>query len=1263
MNNHKELIINLFNNKFDLKAYIDFTQEIFNGEVKYNKNIEFSPKVKGEFNSVVKSFLNLGRYTDKNRKTLVLAVVELWKQGSVARSRTIQRNFVKDYFLKSGVDSALVVFFNKESHDWRLSLIKLDYSYKNLKLEEDITPAKRFSFLLGENEKHHTALERFMPLMLESEESLTIEELEETFNIEVVTKEFFEKYCDLYLRIKKELDGQEGFKEVEKNAEIKSEEFAKKLMGQLVFLYFLQKKGWLGVEVNPKYIEKEKAEFLLGNKTYECSDVFDKVYYINKDIYVRDDEKIYTLSDEEINCLNSIFINTDYDGKWGSGDKSFIRSMFKKAEECEQNFFKDYLEPIFYNALNDKRGGSTYFKYLNCKIPFLNGGLFQPISENYDYKNCGFTIDNSLFSNKNKNKQGDIGDGVLDVFDRYAFTIKEDEPLEKEVAVDPEMLGKVFENLLDVTDRKKKGAFYTPREIVHYMCQESLINYLINEIHLNYDEAESLIRYGDIINDIDSNIDALAKGQFKMPENIRVQAKKIDDALENVKVADPAVGSGAFPLGMVNEIVRARMNLTYYMRDDLDAISRHNGNIKGRTPYDLKLKTIRRCIHAVDIERSAVDITKLRLWLSLVIEENDFRKVKALPNLDYNIMVGNSLVEEFEGVKLFNEKALLIDNDNKEKEERVEQISLQIPEENKNELLELICNLQNKLKSVTDIIESKKIEVELQEAKKSYDEIAATNGMKKQSQYILDEIYRRQEQFFGENDTEKKKKLKVSIDTLEWLLIEQTVKENGKEYLLPKIKELKRTNSKPYFLWKLNFARVFREKGGFDIVIGNPPYVGESGNKEIFRTIANSDFGRSYYIGKMDLFYFFFHKAIDLSRNDSIISLITTNYFLSADGAKKLRKDIRERTTIIKMINFNELKIFESAKGQHNIITFLKVGKNELNKAKCCITNKTGFATVEDINSIINWHDVDTNYVEKNNSEIYDENNNIIISEITSALRTMQKKSNFRLSKEDIGNGIDILQEEVTDKHIKLNPNLQKGQGVFALSTSELLELELNDSEKEIIKPYYTSNQIKQYKVQGNNLKWIIYTDKFALNNIDNYPNIKLHLDKFKDIITSDNKPYGLHRARDKKLFEGEKILSLRMSKKPIFTLCDFDSYVTRAYLVIKPKNSEINLKYLVGLLNSTPIFYWLFNMGKLKGKILQIDKKPLCNIPIVIGNKLIENKIACIIDNIQEIDIDKNMDILDYYKNMIDELVYELYGFTKIEIDEIKKFKDNQLK
>lgn len=1181
MDNEKNLIINLFNNKFNLHEYIDFTQYIFKGKATYGRNLEFSPKVKGEFNSVVKSFLNLGRYTDSNRKSMILAVVELRKEDSIARSRTIQRNFVKDYFLKNGADSALVAFYNNESEDWRLSFIKLDYSYKNSKLEEDITPAKRFSFLLGKNEKHHTAVERFMPLILQDKEAPTIDELEEVFNIEVVTKEFFEKYCDLYLKIKNELDKQEGFSVVAEKADIKSDEFAKKLMGQLVFLYFLQKKGWLGVKANPEKISKEEADRLLDNKTYECNEVFDKVYYLNGDIYIRDDKNIIELSDGEINCLNSIFINTEYDGKWGSGDKSFIRSMFNEAISCDKSFFKDYLEPIFYNALNDKRGGTTYFKDLNCKIPFLNGGLFQPISENYDYKNADFTIDNSLFSNNNKNKQGDIGDGVLDIFDRYAFTIKEDEPLEKEVAVDPEMLGKVFENLLDVTDRKKKGAFYTPREIVHYMCQESLINYLVTEVNLNYDEAEALIRYGDIINDIDSNINVLADGEFKMPHNIRYQAKKIDTALENVKIADPAVGSGAFPLGMVNEIVRARMNLTYYIMNDLDAVSRNTRKIKGRTPYDLKLKTIRRCIHAVDIERSAVDITKLRLWLSLVVEENDFRNIKALPNLDYNIMVGNSLIEEFEGVKLFNENALKVNNSNKEKEEILEQLSLQIPIEDSENLLEIICELENKLKNTSNIIEAKKIEYELEEAKKSFNEIAASCELKKESEYILDEIYRLQEEFFEANGLETKVKLKNSIDSLEWLLIEKTVKENGKEELLSKIKEFKRTNTKPYFLWKLNFAKVFREKGGFDIVIGNPPYIG-------FQKVPDKEYHKEKYFsanGKYDFYVLFIEKGIDLLRKNGTISYICPSYFYKRNYGKNIRKFILENTAINYIVDFKDMQIFES------VLTYT------------CIFMATKHIVRNNLVKIINKNLLDREYYTVKQDDFKEPLWNIENNENNVILQKIKNKSQYTLK--DLT--INISQGIVTGNN-----------NIFCLEKSLIKERNIT---MEYLKPIYKGKDIRNGKIIESD-EYIFYPYRYINNkmiliqeseikekdiNLYNYLLESKATLLSREYFNKSNKMwYELWNPRKRCHFENRKFVFSELNNHNDFVLVEECFYSDSACGMELKKEYENCYKYLSYYLNCELMTYYFSKITVPKANGYYVYKNAfLSKLPVYIPSNL----------------------------------------------------------
>ena len=182
--------------------------------------------------------------------------------------------------------------------------------------------------------------------------------------------------------------------------------------------------------------------------------------------------------------------------------------------------------------------------------------------EGYHWRDVDFEIPNELFSNEAE--KGRDADGILDVFERFNFTMNEDEPLEKEVAVDPEMLGKIFENLLEVSDRKSKGAFYTPREIVHYMCQESLINYLVNEVNVPYEDMKEFILYGELIKDADNRRDVGYGKEFTIKKTIFDNIVKIDDALKNVKVADPAVGSGAFPLGMLNEIVKARNNITEY---------------------------------------------------------------------------------------------------------------------------------------------------------------------------------------------------------------------------------------------------------------------------------------------------------------------------------------------------------------------------------------------------------------------------------------------------------------------------------------------------------------------------------------------------------------------------------------------------------------------------------------------------------------------------------------------------------------------------
>ncbi len=327
---------------------------------------------------------------------------------------------------------------------------ELDEKTKKVKTSKEFTPAKRYTFLVGKYEKSHTAKNQLLPLLQNIANNPTIAELEGAFSIEKVTDEFFNQYKELYIKLSEHFENDDHIKEELQKANIDNARFTKKLLGQIVFLYFLQKKGWLGVAQNER---------------------------------------------------------------WGTGRKRFVQELYDQAENDGVNFFKEKLQYLFYEALAKERDNeNSYYAKLNCRIPFLNGGLFEA---DYDWRNAHITIPASLFRNDEKNKSGDIGTGALDVFDRYNFTIKEDEPMDKEVAVDPEMLGKVFENMLEVKERKSKGAFYTPREIVHYMCQESLIHYLDNALNSGTSSYQEL----------GSNQTALFGGSIDKKGNLKTRTR------------------------------------------------------------------------------------------------------------------------------------------------------------------------------------------------------------------------------------------------------------------------------------------------------------------------------------------------------------------------------------------------------------------------------------------------------------------------------------------------------------------------------------------------------------------------------------------------------------------------------------------------------------------------------------------------------------------------------------------------------------------
>ena len=725
----RQIVQDALGGHFDKANFVRLVKNILNhvqdAPFTYAGNLIFD-----DFEDSIQRVERVGKYQSPDDKKVDILIVHLKKETSLERARTKQRNFVAKYLKGSRggqlKDAALVAFVAPNG-DWRFSFVKVEYTLTDgHKVTEEFTPARRYSFLVGPNENSHTAQSRLMPILLK-EEDPTLEDLGGIFSVEPVTEGFFEQYRDLFLHLKELLDDiitkTPGASEEFKTRDINTADFAKKLLGQIVFLYFLQKKGWFGVP--------------------------------------RDEE-------------------------WGGGSKNFLRELFEKKHGDYQNFFNDILEPLFYNTLAIKRHQDWEDRF-QCRIPFLNGGLFDPLND-YDWINVDILLLDNIFSNTNKTKGGDIGNGILDVFDRYNFTVNENEPLEKEVAVDPEMLGKVFENLLEVKDRKSKGTYYTPREIVQYMCQESLANYLATQLEDKVAKTDiaKLIKYGEDV--ADNEIRVIREGRqtdaykHQLSETIRENAELIDAKLASIRVCDPAVGSGAFLVGMMNEIVRARNALSPYINDGAE-----------RPPYHFKREAIEHCLYGVDVDLSATEIAKLRLWLSLIVDEEDRSQIKPLPNLDYKMVQGNSLLSM--ETDIFNSESLV-----QLKELKLSYFN-ETDTDEKQKYRRRIAELFNRIADID------------YEMEQGYSPFNVKEGVLSTEQF--EQLEEAKQSYLNETDYDRKQEYRRRI----YRIAGRDIKDK--------------------FDFKVHFSEVFHEKQGFDVVIANPPYGAEMTSDELKKVKEN----------------------------------------------------------------------------------------------------------------------------------------------------------------------------------------------------------------------------------------------------------------------------------------------------------------------------------------------------------------------------------------------------------------------------------------
>ena len=455
-----------------------------------------------------------------------------------------------------GTYSCAFMLFHYENDvrwDWRFTFCHISGDRKTA------TDSKRYTFLLGPEQSCHTAGQNFMKLY-EKHGPIEVKDIENAFNVEALSNEFFGKYKSEYDSFVEYITGKRYVKKGGKYVEAQTHaphptlypafggndklvrDYVKKLLGRIVFLHFLQKKGWLGVPAG-------------------------------KD--------------------------------WGDGDRSFMLHLFENAsEEQKDNFLDEVLEGLFADGLDcDRSDRNDLYDtkvegFRNCRIPYLNGGLFE--RDPLDEKKVKFPAE--------------YFDSLLTMLSQYNFTIDENDPDDAEVGIDPEMLGRIFENLLE--DNKDKGAFYTPKEIVQYMCRESLIAYL--QTGQTEEDRERIRRF--VTTHDGEQLDGL-KGV-------------LDQKLRDVKICDPAIGSGAFPMGLLRELFLCRAAIEPDVAENAADIKRH---------------IIQNNIYGVDIERGAVDIARLRFWLSLIVDE---KSPEALPNLDFKIMQGNSLLEQYKGIDL-----------------------------------------------------------------------------------------------------------------------------------------------------------------------------------------------------------------------------------------------------------------------------------------------------------------------------------------------------------------------------------------------------------------------------------------------------------------------------------------------------------------------------------------------------------------------------------------------------------------------------------
>ena len=1009
----------IIESKYNRKNWQLLLHDIFGSRA----NLQQQPFHVETSSSLAKSSLCLGKITLSDEQTIAVYEVELSDSVDIERNRRGIRDMLASSWRGIHAGAFMFCYRNNESV-LRFSYVSESWTFaEDGTYKKESTDTKRFTYLLGEGHRSRTAIQQFEKLR---DSALSLRDITKAFSVDAVGDMFFKEYKKNYEDIIFYVTGKRMVKVANKweerqegdpcetimkefahfpNPEKAVRDYVKKLMGRLVFLQFLQKKGWLGVHANKE---------------------------------------------------------------WGTGDAEFIQNLFAQTKD-KDHFIDNVLEALF-NDLNseDEKLLPQY------RTPYLNGGLFERDAQD----ETNFTLPAKYMQQ------------MLDFFSSYNFTIDENDPDDAEVGVDPEMLGRIFENLLE--DNKDKGAFYTPKEIVSYMCRESLIAYL--QTDFEDETVKESIR------------------QFVTTHDVTLLGNMTDDIdqrLKDVKICDPAIGSGAFPMGLLKELFQCRSAIE---------------GIDQSTAAEIKKHIIQNNIYGVDIEHGAVDIARLRFWLSLIVDEET---PQALPNLDFKIMRGNSLLEQYKGFDL------------------------------------------------STIMHSKK-EVE---------------GPVQMTFFEDDvDVLRRQvialrRAYFRETNKKKKKELRQRMREI----VQQQI--NALSYNID-LSGIDIADNAEFFLWHTWFSDVF-DNGGFDIVIGNPPY-GANIDKDI--AVYKKKY-KALVKNYADIYKMFIGEGLNISNNKTgHICYITPNTFLSQPRYKDIRSILVDYK-MERVVNLG-MGVFENAV----VPVCISIIKN----------------TITD--GVINYMDAS-------------KSNNWVLNSFIEVIKTDEIKKQGDLNFLPSASTGALLFNDVFDIRDAGIQYHRSNIGLKNKGGNDLYERLFNENEM-----YFPNSHPVWYGKLINRYYCSPYTDEFF--NLD-----------YKTILKSNEQVSFNKEAFARK----DKIIWRQTAPYPIATIDTnyiwFRNTIQCAWIREEYSN-KISMLAFLAIINSSYIRFLYNRLVQESGRVFpQVKLTHLKKLPIVLPDEQQGKELGELVNKIMNKKQNDPTADTGYLESKIDRLVYQLYGLTEDEI------------